>query len=74
MASNCCFTSSGSAAPPDRQNLSDDRSKVLIFGWLMMALSSVGTHGMIVGFVAVDELQRVVEREARHDDDLRPPG
>ena len=38
-----------------------------------MALSSVGTHGMIVGFVAVDELQRVVEREARHDDDVRRP-
>ena len=36
----------------------------------MMALKSVGTPGMTVGLRVVDEAQRVIEREARHDDDL----
>ncbi len=60
----------GNAAPPDRQNLRLDRSKDLIFGWFMMALNRVGTPGMIDRLGAVDEGQRIVEDEARHDDDL----
>ena len=70
IASKRCLTSTGSGAPPDRQNFSDDRSKLLILGWFMMALNSVGTPGMTVGLRLGDQLQRVIEREARHDDDL----
>ncbi len=54
--SNWVFTSSGSGAPPDKQNLSEERSKVASFLWLMMALNSVGTPGMIVGFVLLMSL------------------
>jgi len=50
-ASNCCLISSGNGAPPDRQNLSEERSKLVSLGWFMMALNSVGTPGMTVGLV-----------------------
>ena len=51
IASNCCLTSSGSGAPPQRQNFSEDRSALLILGWFISALKRVGTPGSTVGRV-----------------------
>ena len=51
--SNFSLTSTGSGAPPDRQNLRDDRSKLVSLGWLSMAMNMVGTPGITVGLVLV---------------------
>ena len=47
---NRCCTSTGSGAPPDAQNLSDDRSYLAMSLWLMIAVYMVGTPGKMVGF------------------------
>ena len=49
------LTSIGSGAPPESTNFSDDKSNVLIFGWLIMAFNTVGTAGMIVFGVALND-------------------
>ena len=46
-----CLISSGSGAPPDRQNFSEERSKLWSLGWFTMAVNIVGTPGMQVGLV-----------------------
>src|SRR5690606_18666985 len=51
-ASNRSLTSTGKAAPPERQYFSEEKSRFLNFGWFIKALKRVGTPGITVGLVA----------------------
>ena len=50
-ASKRCATSSGSGAPPEPQNLSDERSYLATSGWPSSAVNIVGTPGKLVTFL-----------------------
>ena len=69
-----CFTSSGSAAPPERQYSSEERSKLPICGCRSMAFSRVGTRRHHARAQLADQLQRLDQLEFRHEDHLHAAG
>ena len=47
---NLSWTSTGKGAPPEAQNLREERSNFAMSGWLAIAIYMVGTPGKTVGF------------------------